>query len=132
MERAEEKAFLKIGEIAQLAGLSVNSIRQYEQRGLLKPAARSEAGHRLYSQEEVARLQFIKRANLAGLTLAEVKELLALIAKGERGENLPCVKEVLEEKLRETERKMQEITAFRDSLLYYRGRFEEKEDQGQH
>ena len=98
----------------------------------LKPSTRSEAGHRLYNQDEVARLQFIKWANLIGLTLAEVKELLALITKGERRENIPRVKEVLEEKLRETERKMQEITAFRDSLLYYCGRFEEKEDQCQH
>ena len=79
----------------------------------------------------VAQLQFIKRANLAGLTLAEVKELLALIAKGERGENVPRVKEVLEEKLRETERTIEEISAFRDRLLSYRGRIEAKEDQGQ-
>ena len=131
MKRAEEKDFLKIGEIAQLVSLSVSSIRQYEQRGLLKPAARSEAGHRLYSQEQAVQLQFIKRANLAaGLTLAEVKDLLALVDKGERGENLPCVNEVLEEKLREAEQKMEEISAFRDSLLSYRWRFEEKEDQG--
>jgi DNA-binding transcriptional MerR regulator len=74
----------------------------------------------------VAQLQFIKRANLAGLTLAEVKELLALIAKGERGENVPRVKEVLEEKLQETTRNMEEISAFRDRLFYYRGQFEEK------
>ena len=116
---------LKIGEIARLAGVGARTIRQYEQRSLLKPASRSEGGqHRLYGAEEVARLKFIKRAKLAGLTLAEVKDLLTLVAKGERGENIPHVKEVLEEKLRETERKMQEITAFRDSLRYYRGRFE--------
>ncbi len=131
MERAEQKDFLKIGEIAQLAGLSVNSVRQYEQRGLLKPSARSEAGHRLYSQEEVVQLQFIKRANLAGLTLAEVKDLLALVDKGERGENLPRVNEVLEEKIREAEQKMEEISAFRESLFIYLRRFKENEDQGQ-
>ena len=78
----------------------------------------------------MARLQFIKRANLAGLTLAEVKELLALVAKGKQGENIPRLKEVLEEKLRETERRMEELAAFRDSLLYYRRRFEPREDEG--
>ena len=52
-------------------------------------------------------------------------------AKGEQGENVPHLKKVLEEKLQETERTIEEISAFRDSLLYYRGRFEEKEDQGQ-
>ncbi len=128
MKRAEKK-LLKIGEVARLFGVGVGTLRNYEQHGLLKPAGRSKAGHRLCGAEEVTRLQFIKQANLAGLTLAEVKELLALIAKGERGENIPHVKEVLEEKLRETERKMQEISAFRESLHYYRGRFERKEGE---
>jgi DNA-binding transcriptional MerR regulator len=59
-------------------------------------------------------------ANLAGLTLAEVKELLTLIAEGERGENLPRLKEVLEQKLRGNEQRVEDLTAFRDSLLSYR------------
>ena len=122
---------LKIGEIARLAGLGVGTVRNYEQWSLLKALTRSEAGqHRHYGKEQVARVQFIKRANLAGLTLAEVKELLALIAEGERGESIPRLKEVLEEKLRETERRMEELAAFRDSLLYYRRRFEPREDEG--
>ena len=122
---------LKIGELARISGLGAGTIRNYEQQTLLKPAARSEAGqHRLYGKEEVARLQFIRQANLSGLTLAQVKELLALIAEGERGENLLRVKEVLEENIRETEQKIELLSAFRDSLLSYRWRFEEKEDQG--
>ena len=122
---------LKIGELARISGLGAGTIRNYEQQTLLKPAARSEAGqHRLYGEEEVARLQFIRQANLSGLTLAQVKELLALIAQGERGENLLRVKKVLEENIRETEQKIELLSAFRDSLLSYWGRFEEKEDQG--
>ncbi len=117
---------LRIGELAKLLGLSSQTLLNYEQEGLLKPTARSQARHRLYGAEEVAQLQFIKRANLAGITKAEVKELLALIAKSEGGENVPHVKEVLEEKIREAARTIEEISAFRDSLLYYRGRFEEQ------
>jgi DNA-binding transcriptional MerR regulator len=79
----------------------------------------------------VARARFIKRANLAGLALVEVKELLALVAAGERGENILRLKEVLEEMLRKTEQKMEELSAFRDSLLHYRWRFEEEEAQDQ-
>ena len=78
----------------------------------------------------MARLQFIRQANLAGLTLAKVKELLALVAEGERGENIPRLKEVLEETLQDTEQKMEELAAFRDSLLYYRRQFEQQEDEG--
>jgi DNA-binding transcriptional MerR regulator len=122
---------LKIGELAQLMGVEAQTIRNYEQQSLLKPAARSETGqHRLYGQEEVARAQFIKRAKLFGLTLAEVKELLALVAQSERGEDIPRLKEVLEEKLRETDRRMEELTAYRDSLLHYRWRFGQGEDEG--
>ncbi|MDQ3794770.1 MAG: MerR family transcriptional regulator, partial [Actinomycetota bacterium] len=60
---------LKIGELARLTGLPVKRIHYYERRGLLKPSARSETGYRLYGAEEVARLEFIKRAKLLGLTL---------------------------------------------------------------
>ncbi len=129
MERMSDR-LLRIGEVARLIGVGTQTIRNYDQQRLLKPLTRSEAGHRLYGQEEVARLRFIKQANLAGITMAEVKELLALIDEGERGENIPRLKEVLEEKLRETERKMRELAAFHDSLLHYRWRFEGKEDEG--
>jgi DNA-binding transcriptional MerR regulator len=121
---------LKIGELAQLMGVEAQTIRNYEQMGLLRPLTHSEAGQRPYGQEEVAWAQFIKRAKLVGLTLAEVKELLALVAQGERGENIPRLKEVLEEKLQETEWKMEEFAAFRDSLLYYRRRFGQEEEEG--
>jgi len=57
--------------------------------------------------------------------------LLALVAEGERGENIPRLKEVLEKQLRKTEQRMEELSAFRYSLLHYRWRFEEEEDQGQ-
>jgi DNA-binding transcriptional MerR regulator len=50
---------LKIGELAQLLGVEAQTIRNYEQMGLLRPLTHSEAGHRLYGQEEVARAHFI-------------------------------------------------------------------------
>ena len=92
--------------------------------------ARSEAGQpRLYGAEQVALLRFVRRANqLAGLRLAEVRELLALIDEGERGENLLRLRGVLEEKLQQTRRRVEELSAFHDSLLHYRWRFEEEED----
>ena len=87
IECKKDAQVLKIGELARISGLRAGTIRNYEQQSLLKPAARSKAGqHRLYRAEEVARLRFIRQANLAGLTLREVKELLALIdgANGEK------------------------------------------------
>lgn len=113
---------LKIGEVARLTGLPVKRVRYYGRRGLLEPPARSESGYRLYGQEEVACLEFIKRAKLLGLKLDEIAKLVHLAAECSRGEILPHLEEVLEEKLRETERKMRELAAFRESLLYYRER----------
>jgi MerR family Zn(II)-responsive transcriptional regulator of zntA len=113
---------MKIGDVAQLTGLPVKRIHYYERRGLLEPASRSEAGYRLYGAEEVARLEFIKRAKLLGLTLEEIVELVSLAAECNKGEILPHLEEVLDEKLQTTERKMAELGAFRDSLLYYRKR----------
>ena len=107
------RRLLRIGEISRLAGVGTGAILNYEQKSLLKPADRSEGTrHRLYDLEQVAQLRFIRQANLAGLTLAEVKKLLAVIAEGERGENLPHVNEVLEEKLRELSRRWRRSSHF--------------------
>jgi len=116
---------LKIGELARLSGLPVKRIHYYEQRGLLEPAARSEAGYRLYGPEEVARLQFVQRAKLLGLTLEEIRELVELAARCNEGEIMPHLEDVLDAKLGETERKIKELSAFRENLLYYRQRTED-------
>ena len=60
---------LKIGELARQTGLSIKTIRYYESRGLLEQTPRTEGGYRLYGPEEVARLRFVQRAKLLGLTL---------------------------------------------------------------
>ena len=113
---------MKIGEVSRLTGLSIKTIRYYEDRGMLEPAARTEGGYRLYSQEEVARLRFIKRAKLLGLKLEEIKELVGQAAGCGRGEIVPHLKEVLDAKVDETEQRIAELIAFRENLLYYRTR----------
>lgn len=118
---------LKIGEVARLTGFSVKALHYYEERRLIAPAERSEAGHRLYGEEEVARLKFIKKAKLLGLTLKEIAELVELAAEGSRGRVIPRLEGILETHLAETERKMAELkmaelAEFREGLLYYRDR----------
>lgn len=102
--------------------MPVRRIRYYEQRGLLQPALRSESGYRLYCEEEVARLEFVKRAKLLGLTLEKIAELVGLAEGCNEGQIFPRLEEILEEKLNETERKIAELYAFREGLLYYRER----------
>ncbi len=119
MERTDAE-LLKIGGLARLTGLPVKRIHYYEGRGLLEPASRSEAGYRLYGREEAARLEFIKRAKLLGLTLEEIRELVELAARCNEDEILPHLEELLDDKLRATERKMGELAAFQGNLLFYR------------
>jgi DNA-binding transcriptional MerR regulator len=121
MQTAEERR-LRIGEVARQTGFSIKTIRYYESRGLLEQPPRTQGGYRLYGPEEVARLRFVQRAKLLGLTLEEIKELVELAVRCNEGEIVPRLEEVLEAKLAETERKMVELSAFRQNLLYYRER----------
>ena len=110
---------LKIGELARQTGLTIKTIRYYESRGLLEQPPRTQGGYRLYGSEEVARLRFVQRAKLLGLTLEEIKELVELAVRCNEGEIVPRLEEVLRAKLEETERKMAELSALRQNLLYY-------------
>ena len=116
------------GELAHQTGLSIKTIRYYESRGLLEQPPRTEAGCRLYGPEEVARLRFVQRAKLLGLTLEEIRELVELAAWCNEGEIVPRLEEVLAAKLQETERKIEELSAFRKNLLYDRRRAEDLRD----
>ena len=88
MEIANDRR-LKIGELARHTGLSIKTIRYYESRGLLEQPPRTEGGYRLYGPEEVARLRFVQRAKLLGLTLEEIRELVELAVRCSEGEIAP-------------------------------------------
>jgi DNA-binding transcriptional MerR regulator len=128
MEIANDRR-LTIGELACQTGLSIKTIRYYESRGLLEQPPRTQGGYRLYGPEEAARVRFIQRAKLLGLTLEEIRELVELAIRCNEGEIVPRLEEVLEAKLAETERKMAELSAFRQNLLYYRERAEDLRDR---
>ena len=64
-------------EIAKMAGVTIETLRYYEKRGLILPK-RIENGYRIYSEEILDRLNFIKRAKEAGFTLEEIRKTLQL------------------------------------------------------
>jgi len=74
---AAPERLLRIQEVAASLGLTARTIRYYEEIGLLTPAARSDGDYRLYDEDDVARLQFIKELrDDAGFSLAEISRML--------------------------------------------------------
>ncbi len=69
--------YLQIGEAAGRAGLTQRTLRYYEELGLLKPASRMEGGFRLYSPEDMERIDYIKNLrDVLGFSLAEIKDMV--------------------------------------------------------
>lgn len=69
---------LTIGQVAKQAGVNIQTIRYYEREGYLRPAGYRESGYRLYRDDAVRRLLFIKNAQKLGFTLKEINQLLKL------------------------------------------------------
>ncbi|MFC5994309.1 MerR family transcriptional regulator [Pseudonocardia hispaniensis] len=70
---------MQIGEVAERTGLSLRTIRYYEEVGLVVPSARSQGGFRLYLEPDVERLLLIKRMKPLGFQLDEMRDLLAIL-----------------------------------------------------
>ena len=70
---------MQIGEVAERTGLSLRTIRYYEEVGLVVPSARSQGGFRLYADPDVDRLELVKRMKPLGFQLEEMRELLAIL-----------------------------------------------------
>jgi MerR family copper efflux transcriptional regulator len=77
---------MRIGELAEQAGTSTKAIRYYEQIGILTPPARTAAGYRTYDEAAMGRLSFVRAAQAVGLTLAEIRQLIAFRDDGQA----PC------------------------------------------
>ncbi|WP_184813334.1 MerR family transcriptional regulator [Actinophytocola algeriensis] len=70
---------MQIGEVAERTGLSLRTIRYYEEVGLAVPSARSQGGFRLYTEPDLDRLELVKRMKPLGFQLEEMRDLLAVL-----------------------------------------------------
>lgn len=98
---------LRCGQLAQLAGVSPDTIRHYERIGVLPESPRTSSGYRMYGHETVDRVRLVRRALLLGFTLAELSEILKVRDEG----GVPChrVLTLTEEKLRSLEQQIKEL-----------------------
>lgn len=113
---------MRIGEIAERAGVSTKALRYYEQAGLLEAPERTPSGYRDYGESALDRLRFIRSAQAAGLTLGEIKGVIAFREEG----SPPCghVLELIEGRAADLDRRIAELRRLRNDLrsLAERGR----------
>ena len=106
---------LKIGEVAERSGVSLQTIRYYEREGLLPAPPRLESGYRMFPENTVRRVRFIKRAQELGFTLAEIRELLAL--RHDHGRSSADVRAIAEAKIFDIEEKIRTLKAMKNALV---------------
>ena len=105
---------LRTGQVAEQAGVNIQTLRYYERRGLLAEPVRSIGGHRLYPPDTVALLNVIKAAQRLGFTLDEVADLLDA---GRRRHPSADLRQRAIDKIAEVDRKIADLTAIRGALV---------------
>lgn len=106
---------LRIGQLADRLGIKTKTIRYYEQIGLLPEPKRRPSGYRVYGEEDVARLAFVRSAQRFGLRLDHIAEVLALRDRRER----PCgyVLETVRREVDDLDRRIAELAGARAQLV---------------
>ena len=102
------------GELARRAGVNIETIRYYERSGMLAASERRSSGYRVFTENDVKRLQFIRSAKALGFTLREIRELMRMIEDS----STQChdMKDVAIEKVAEVDRKIAELNEIRQQL----------------
>jgi MerR family transcriptional regulator, mercuric resistance operon regulatory protein len=108
-----KRAALRTGEVAEQAGVNIQTLRYYERRGLLSEPTRSIGGHRLYPPDTVALLGVIKAAQRLGFTLTEVAEL---IDAGRRRHPASDLRQRAIDKIGEIDAKIADLQVIRSAL----------------
>jgi MerR family mercuric resistance operon transcriptional regulator len=111
MVQSQEVSSLTIGRLAASAGVGVETVRFYQRRGLLETPSR-DTGIRRYGADDLRRLRFIKQAQVAGFTLEQIKELLALDSTQDRSR----ARELALDRLLALDAKIAELQEARDAL----------------
>jgi DNA-binding transcriptional MerR regulator len=104
---------LRVGQVAEAAGVNTSTLRYYERRGLIAQPVRTNGGHRLYDDAAVSALRVIKAAQRLGFTLDEVADLLEV---GRRRGRTPGLQVRAREKLAEVDARLADLATIRDNL----------------
>jgi DNA-binding transcriptional MerR regulator len=108
---------LTIQQVAQQTGLSVHTLRYYERNGLLEPVDRASSGHRRYSEEDIARIEFLTRLRLTGMPIRQMQEFAR--------------RAILEEHEREVQAHIQELQRNLEAIQWKISYYKQLEDRQQ-
>lgn len=105
---------MRSGELAQRAGLSTDTLRHYERKGVLPTPVRTASGYRVYDSAALSRVEMIQRALTVGFSLDELAKVFAIRDRG----GAPCrqVRNLAAEKLRELEERLRDMQKLRNDL----------------
>ena len=107
---------LNIGKAAKLSNLTVKTVRYYADIGLVSPVKNNKTGYRDFSEDDVARLQFVSKARKFNFTIQECEELLSLYSDKDRSRRE--VKSLTLEKISEIDAKLFELKELRQQLSF--------------
>ena len=113
-DQTQKRHMLKIGEVSRQTGIGIETLRFYEKSGLLDKPDRTYSGYRMYSSDVLDRLAFIKRAQVLGFSLDEIKKVIDDARNG----HSPCdeVREIVRKRLEELDQRMREMARYRKEL----------------
>ena len=126
----ERLKFIKIGELAHLAEMSPRTIRYYQEIGLLHPSRRVEGGKRVFTENDLQRLKFIKRLKHLGLTLSEMHEL-ADIYKIHKTNRRVLIRlcELLANQVKKIDERIHNLNRLKEEILSYQEKISQKLNQ---
>lgn len=113
---SEKSKSLKVSEAARAADLSVSTLHYYEKIGLIETPLRSQKGYRLYGQNTLERLDFIKKAKTLGFQLDEIRRI---IDESKSGECCQSVRQLVQKRLAEVDEQIIEMKRFRSDLAAF-------------
>jgi DNA-binding transcriptional MerR regulator len=114
VDEEEGRRMLKIGEVSKRSGVGVEALRFYEKSGLLDRPSRTYSGYRVYDEDVLERLAFIKQAQALGFSLDEIRRIIDDARKGES----PCdeVREIVRRRMEELDERLRELQKYRREL----------------